>query len=86
MEANHWETRAQAWDQKQPSKPTKHTQRKTLSKARMANTVKGRATRDADSNKRCNEMREQWEKKGDKTKSANRRAVLEIWKRAYKSD
>ncbi|KAF2538144.1 hypothetical protein F2Q68_00019684 [Brassica cretica] len=43
--------------------PTKHTQRKTLSKSGVANMAKGRATRDASNDVRCNEMREQREKR-----------------------
>ncbi|WZZ26967.1 hypothetical protein YC2023_010368 [Brassica napus] len=42
---------------------TKHTQRKTLSKLGVANLAKGRATRDVINDERCNEMREQSDKK-----------------------
>ena len=59
METNHRENRAQAWYHKQPSKPTEHTRRKTLSKPGVANMVEMRATRDASSNENCNKMREQ---------------------------
>ena len=63
MGANHRETKAQGWDKKYSSKPTKHTRRKTLSKPGVANMAKLRATRDATSKKKCNKMREQIEKR-----------------------
>ena len=43
-EANPRETWAQTWDQKQSSKSTEHTRRRTLSKPRVANMANGRVT------------------------------------------
>ena len=50
--------------------------------------VKGRTTKDASSDKSCNEIT-RWkniEEKRDETKSANYGAVLELWKKVYNSN
>ncbi|KAF3484785.1 hypothetical protein F2Q69_00057320 [Brassica cretica] len=77
MEANQRETRSQAWNQK-PPKPIEHTQRKKLSKRGAENTPKGGATRDASSNERCTEMKEQIEneRRNEISKPWNRPQVM----------
>ena len=81
MEACHLETRAQASDLKQPSNPTEHTHKKTLSKLGVSNMMKKEPPKMQAAIKGATRW-ENKDRKGDETKSANRGVLLELWKRA----
>ena len=79
-EANPRETRAQTWDQKQSSKSTEHTRRRTLSKPGVTNMAKEKSHRDASSDESCNEMKEhKWKgRQNEIIKSWSRPRAIEV--------